>query len=400
MLADVDAGRISAIVVYHGDRLVRQPFDLETLINLAYGKGIKLASPTGTRDLSNDDDLFILRIEVAAQCRESAATSRRVKSLNARRRRAGLTRPGGTGGRTLCFETDGVTHRPADRCVIATREEIGEVDFIREAAGRLLGGESQRSVLADLTARSLRSTAGNVIRQSAFRRTLLLPRMAGLMPDGEQEAAWEPVIDRDRWEMLRTLLDSHPANDWAGRGALYLLSGIAECDRCGHPMYAGERKSSAYKCPQSGGCGNNRRDRIHLDTFVIAAVCARLQQPGGPVAATPTTPGLAAEYETLRSSRRETEAMIADHASGPRLPLLMGRLDSLDRRMAELRELSGGGVRAQLLAQYAGTTEPEFRALPLAVQRSLASAAFTVRVLPASRRGPGFNPDDVVLVPR
>src|SRR5215472_2050222 len=98
MLEAVEAGKVNGIIVYHGDRLVRQPFDLETLINLAYGKSIKLASPTGVRDLSNDDDLFILRIEVAAQCRESAGTSRRKKNEYARLRRAGKVRPGGRGG--------------------------------------------------------------------------------------------------------------------------------------------------------------------------------------------------------------------------------------------------------------------------------------------------------------
>ena len=139
MLADVGRGQVGAIVVYHGDRLVRQPFDLETLLNLAEGKGIKLASPTGTRDLANDDDLFILRIEVAAACRESAATSRRKKGEYARMRRAGLVRPGGRGGRAYGYKTDGITLLPA------------EVIVIQEAARRVLGGEHTLAIARDLT---------------------------------------------------------------------------------------------------------------------------------------------------------------------------------------------------------------------------------------------------------
>ena len=115
MLADVEAGRINAIIVYHGDRLIRQPRDLEDLIDLAEGKGVRLASPTGTRDLSNADDLFILRIEVAHACRSSADTSRRLKSHHERRRRAGKRPTGGWGGRSFGFETDAMTHRAADR---------------------------------------------------------------------------------------------------------------------------------------------------------------------------------------------------------------------------------------------------------------------------------------------
>src|SRR5689334_4163620 len=51
MLADVERGHITAIAVYHGDRLVRHPWDLEILLNLAETRGILLASPVGTKDL-------------------------------------------------------------------------------------------------------------------------------------------------------------------------------------------------------------------------------------------------------------------------------------------------------------------------------------------------------------
>jgi len=53
MVADIESGRISAIVVYHGDRLLRTHEDLLTLIHLARTRGIHLASPAGTRDLGN-----------------------------------------------------------------------------------------------------------------------------------------------------------------------------------------------------------------------------------------------------------------------------------------------------------------------------------------------------------
>src|SRR5688572_12618277 len=56
MLAAVDDGQVGAIVVYHGDRLIRQPWDLELLLRLADDKGILLASPTGERNLDSTDD--------------------------------------------------------------------------------------------------------------------------------------------------------------------------------------------------------------------------------------------------------------------------------------------------------------------------------------------------------
>src|SRR5207249_1643445 len=60
----VRSGVSDGVVVWHTDRLFRQPRDLETLIDLA-DKGYKIYSAHGARDLSNRDDRFILRIEVA-----------------------------------------------------------------------------------------------------------------------------------------------------------------------------------------------------------------------------------------------------------------------------------------------------------------------------------------------
>lgn len=388
MLEAVGAGKISAIVVYHGDRLARQPYDLETLINLAEGRGVKLASPTGTRDLSNNDDLFILRIEVAAQCRESAATSRRKKNEYKRLAGKGLVRPGGGGGRAFAFEKDGVTHRP------------DEAAIIREAAAAILEGQSPRSVLAGLTARGVRSTAGNVMGQSGFQRTLLMPRMAGLMPDGQSRAAWEPVLDRATWESLRQVVGGHAQ---AGRkgSPQHLLSGIARCGCCGHALWAAQRTAAKpiYRCPPDGGCGKVSRSRPLLEEYVTGHVLGRLAAAEKMPQSLPR-PGLEAEFRALTEQRAETQAIIADHSKGGRLQLLMARLDSIDRRLAELRELSGEDARARLIRAHAGITREEFRALPLQVRRSLVTACVTVTVRPASRRGPGLRTQDVDVIPR
>ena len=128
MLADIEAGKINGIIVYHGDRLTRQPMDLEILISLSRTRGIKLASPTGVRDLNDDDHQFQLGIEANVYRKESAATSRRRKMQYERWRREGRTRPGGRGGRAYGFATDGITQVPE------------ECQHIRDMAGMLLDG--------------------------------------------------------------------------------------------------------------------------------------------------------------------------------------------------------------------------------------------------------------------
>jgi hypothetical protein len=56
--------------VWHVDRLFRQPRDLERLIDLA-DAGFRVISSHGSRDLSNPDDRYIPRIEVAHAARSS-----------------------------------------------------------------------------------------------------------------------------------------------------------------------------------------------------------------------------------------------------------------------------------------------------------------------------------------
>lgn len=94
LLERAGAGITQGIAVWHVDRLFRQPRDLERLIDLA-DSGFRVFSSHGSRDLSDPDDRYILRIEVAHAARSSDDTSRRVKRRNQTYRELGRN----TGGR-------------------------------------------------------------------------------------------------------------------------------------------------------------------------------------------------------------------------------------------------------------------------------------------------------------
>jgi site-specific DNA recombinase len=389
MLKDIEAGKINAIIVYHGDRLTRQPMDLEILIALSRTRGIKLASPTGVRDLNNDDDQFTLGIEANVYRKESASTSRRRKQQYERWRRDGRVRTGGPGGRSYGFETDGLTHLEA------------ECELIREMGRRILAGESAGMIARDLNARGARTVKGNLFKHSTVRDLLSNPRYAGLMPGGESDAAWKPVLERETWEQVRVALAASAARFGPGSNARkYQLSGIAACGVCGTGLQvhrsAGGRPSLQYACEE---CGKVRRSLAHLDAYVSAVVVARLGNPGNPQGEMPA-PDHAPEWASLARERAETEELLGDYtASAGRAPLLMRRLDAIDARMAELRELAGASSRDLLLSQYRGISLEEFKGLPLDVRRALVAATVTVAVLPASKKGPGFRPEDVRVVP-
>jgi site-specific DNA recombinase len=411
MLTDVDAGKLQALAIYHGDRMVRQPYDLETLLNLAYGKGIMLASPTGVRDLSNEDDLFILRIEVAAACRESASTSRRMKRDIGRRQRVGLVNSGGRGGRLFGFESDGVTHHHPDRCFVATRTELSEPDIAAEVITRVSGGDSVRGLAAEMRGRGVTTTAGKPMHPLAVRRMITNPRYAGLMPDGVTAGSWKPIVSREVWEAANAALDGRAGPLAPGHTARrYLLSGIARCGVCGSPLQAlpaftskwtGKpvRVAATYSCVQPG-CRKVTRSVALLDAYVTGRTAGRLAKPGNPEGHLPSVPGLAAEWRKLADDRAATQALAADPSKGRHLGTLLARLDSLDTRIGELRDLARGDADARLRGTHAGITAADFAALPLGTRRALVSACYEVVVAPASKRGPGFRTEDVRLVPR
>jgi DNA invertase Pin-like site-specific DNA recombinase len=85
---------IRHIVVYHPDRLMRQPWDLEELLKIAEEHGIILHGKSGNRDLSDPDDRHYLRGEVAHACRSSDDTSRRLKDAMVDRARDGKPQTG------------------------------------------------------------------------------------------------------------------------------------------------------------------------------------------------------------------------------------------------------------------------------------------------------------------
>src|SRR6185312_16467373 len=89
LLAAIRAGRVRHVLVYHPDRLMRQPRDLEELLTLSDEHDLTLHGQANRRDLSDPDDRFFLRIEVAHSCRSSDDTSRRLRDALEDRARAG-----------------------------------------------------------------------------------------------------------------------------------------------------------------------------------------------------------------------------------------------------------------------------------------------------------------------
>ncbi len=398
MLKAIDRGEVDAIIVYHGDRLIRQPWDLELLLNVAREKGIRLASPTGDRNLDNPDDQFVLRIEAAQACRESDNISRRQKRGHERRRAEGIVRSGGRGGRAFGFETDGITHRKA------------EIVLMRECADRLLAGEGAGAIGRDWNERGVLTVTGGQWEHGTIKKMMLRPRVAGLMPDGETRAAWAPVLDddlqiaREKWEAVKAVLEGRAlAFAFATNVSAHLLSSIPICGPCGNPeVIRHNSKNKAligYGC-NTPGCRKTHRHKEHLEAHVIGHVLELLNDRSfiDEVRA-PADAGLAAELAALEVRKAEAEQALAKLVDNPHIKpeLLVASIAGFDERIAHVRGRVAMSARRRLLAEHVGLTEAQWEDLPLATRRALVRATYRVTIWPVRKKGPGFEAETVDL---
>ena len=92
MLADLADGTRDAVLVYHLDRLVRRPLELEQFLPVlaaADVRQVRFVSSAGL-DVGSGDGLMVLRMMAAMAANESDTKSRRVKRKMLQNAEAGL----------------------------------------------------------------------------------------------------------------------------------------------------------------------------------------------------------------------------------------------------------------------------------------------------------------------
>jgi len=407
MLADIQAGKIDGIIVYHGDRLIRQPWDLELLLKLADDKRLPLASVTGVRDLNSEDDRFILRIEAAQACRSSADTSRRVsRGWKARAERGeaigGGKRPFGYGvptGKT------GTTGKPL---YDVTQQVPEEAAVLRGAVDRLLDGHTLGGVIAWMNTCSTTSQ-GHPWHSRTLKALLRNPRYVGLVEhDGKlHRAGWQPIITPEEQEDIKAIMRRNlEQHGYPGRARKYLLSGIAECSSCSSRLQVkpGNRGDRHYFC-KNAECGSRvYRSMKNLDAYVTGRVLRRLNEPGflDDVQGEQVDPGVGAEIVALERRKDEAREQLENLADHPEVDagLIARSLASFDRKIVELRNRQEATARQRLLMRMAGMSREKFEAEPIDVRAEAVRALFRVAVLPATSTRAGFDPASVRMTRR
>ena len=396
MLDAIRAGEVDAILAWHPDRLHRSPRDLEDFVDLVEGHAIEVATVrAGDLDLSTASGRMTARIVGSVARHESEQRSERVRRALEQRARAGK-RHGS--GRPFGYERDGVTIRET------------EAEAIREAADRVLAGEPWHRIVRDWNAAGLRPPQG--ARQwspTNWRRMMVAPTLAGLAHyKGEVvgQGQWEPILDRQTWERLVATLSPKRR---AGRPATHLLTGIARCGRCGHPLWFASRSGRpTYRCYKGegrNGCGGTTIAAEATEALVRDLVLAALAGPELAEArrrAAGDDRRQAKAADDLTDAEARLDELAGDFADGTisRREWLAAR-GRLEERITDARRVldsNGNGTLADLpsdadalrAAWDAHEDDVDWR-------RALVAAVIDrIDVQPATKLGPKLDPDRVV----
>jgi site-specific DNA recombinase len=386
MLDDMRAGAVDAVVVWHLDRLHRHPKELEEFFEVCDAAGISaLASVTGDTDLSTHDGRFLARILGAVARKESDDKSRRITRKHLEMAQAG--RPVRNSTRPFGYRDDFRSIEPT------------EAAAIREAAGRVLAGDSLRGIATDWNARGIRSVRGGDWSMQVLRRMLLSARISGQRSyRGEIVAKgdWEPIITPEQTARLRAHL-TDPARLLRRTPSRYLLSGgLLRCRLCGAGLVARPRGDGArrYICAKGSGkpgCGGIAILAEPLEALIAEAVLYRLDTPElASALAGASIPDDDSERTALARDRAQLEELAG--AYGERqitFPEYLAARKPIEARIEAAQRRITQATGTEAIAPYIGdpgALRAAWSDLPLTRQRAIVAA-----VLDRATVGPGLR---------
>lgn len=271
LLGDLRSGRTDGVVVWHLDRLHRQPRELEAFLDLCDGASIEtLGCVTGDIDLGSHVGRLMARMLGSVAKYETDHNRERIQRKHDELADAGM--PSGGGSRPFGYEPNKVDIREPEAVVV------------RDMARRFLAGESIKSISADLIERGITGANGGRMEPNAVRRLLNSPRIGGMREhNGEivAEAVWPGIISKSDSLKIRAIL-ADPERNTHRHGRRYLLRRLLRCGQCGEYLHSRPRNDGKrrYVCATNlGGCGHCFINADELEDWAIRACFHRLDTP-------------------------------------------------------------------------------------------------------------------------
>ncbi len=324
LIEAIERDEIDVVIVRDVDRLTRNLPDWSRFEKAAIEHRVILSAYAGgDLDLSTPEGAYYGGMETLRAKRESAVKSVRVREGHDRIAREGKS----SGGGPRWFGYTRIYANPEEvkkRKRVVLREEINEVeaDALRDAAERVLNGETVGSVIREWTQRGIRPARAQKWEESSLVKTLKSSHVAGLREWQGQKypARWPAILDEDTHERLVKLFADPSRRAHVVGRKQHLLSGIARCGKCEGPLYpagAGKGKSATYRCvtgPAGKGCGGISVNAEILDEYVTGAV-----------------------LDALESPRVQEAVRAGDDASAPRRAELLEEIRKAQEKRAEAR---------------------------------------------------------------
>lgn len=398
LLVDLGAGKIDAVLAWHTDRLHRAPSELEEFIRVCDTRGVEVRTvKAGELDLGTASGRMVARILGDVARHESEHKAERIRRKHLELAEAGQLVGGGT--RPFGFESDRLTVRES------------EAELIREAARRVLAGDSLRGICADWNRRAITTSTGGPWRQQVLRRLLMSGRIAGWREHRGvlvAEAVWPAIVERAIIDRLRARLADPARRTSVADARRYLLSGgLLRCGMCLRPLRARPRVDHVrrYVCPSGpmfGGCGGIAILAEPLEDLVTERVLDVLDSPIVEAQAQQLVEGVAdGMVETLGADQRALEELALDYYRDrliSRDEYLVARA-SLERRIDSARRQLAESTGERVLASVRGVARTRWPEVGFDQRRAIVSALIERITIGPGRRGFNrFDPSRLSIV--
>ncbi|MEO7261688.1 MAG: recombinase family protein [Jatrophihabitantaceae bacterium] len=388
---------IYVLVTWEASRSTRDLATHVHLRDLCRKRGVRWCYSGRIFDLADDADQFSTGLDALLAEQESARTSKRVR--RAARASAVAGRPHGRS--TYGYQR---VYDPATRHLLSVEIDESQAAVLREAARRILAGESLNRLVEDFTDRGIPTSNGGPWRPHAIKRYLTTPTYLGKrVYQGEVigDAMWPAVLEESDWWRLQAIL-TDPARDRARdhHGLKYLVSGLATCGRpgCGAVMYiANNRGFLSYAC-SANACVTRKKE--YVDDLVQDVLLTELAKPDRRAAFVEGDPPEAGSaWAEARAKQARLNAFYDSAARGELTPAALARIEQ--RLLGEIAGHEAEVRRASLPAALRDLGDidiaAEWEALSIRTKRAIVRHYLTISILPASRGQRTFDPASVAI---
>jgi DNA invertase Pin-like site-specific DNA recombinase len=281
LIGAIERDEVDVVIVRDIDRLTRNLADWDRFEKAAIQHHVILSAYAGgDLDLSTPEGAYYGGMETLRAKRESAVRSVRVREAHDRIARQGKIPGGGPRwfGWTRVYANPDAS--PRQRVILRLDVNEAEAAALRDAAERVLRGETIYSIVCEWEHGGIRPVASGHWTVATLAGILCSPRLAGLREwqGNKYPAQWPAHIDADTHERLARLLADRPRRAQVTGKKRHLLSGVLRCGKCGRPLYVDLNR---YRCASGPGqgCGGVSVRSDMIEEYVTGAVLDALESP-------------------------------------------------------------------------------------------------------------------------